>query len=59
MQQKMKHTFELMCPLYNSTGNRFSSLLQNVALAVWSLSTKLDQQVDIGLYLAEATAVRY
>ena len=59
LQMKMRHTFVLWCPLYNSIRDRFSFLFQNVSLGSLESFFQLDHQVDISLYLIKATALCY
>ena len=48
----------LECPLYNPIRDKFPSIFKNVVLG--SLKSFFhDHQVDISLYLTEATALRH
>ena len=51
--------FELECLQYNSIRDEFQSLFENVVL--WSLKSffQLDHDVNISLYLTEATPLRH
>ena len=51
--------FELECPMYNPIWDKFSSLFENVVLGSLKSFFQLDHQVDISLYLTEATALRH
>ena len=51
--------FVLECPLYNSIRDKFQSLFENVVLGSLKSFFQLDHQVDISLYLMEATALRH
>ena len=51
--------FVLECPLYDSIRDKFPSLFENVVLKSLKSFYKLDHQVDISLYLTEATALCY
>ena len=51
--------FVLECPLYNSIRDKFQSLFENVVLGSLKSFFQLDHQVDISLYLTEATALRH
>ena len=49
----------LECPLYNSTRDKFLSLFEIIVF--WSFESffQLDHQVDISLYLIEATTLHH
>ena len=49
--------FMLECPLYKPIRDKFPSLFENVVLGSLKYFFQLDHQVDISLYLKEATAL--
>jgi hypothetical protein len=51
--------FVLERPLHNSIRDEFSSLLENVVLGSLKSFFHLDHQVDIDLYLIEASALHH
>ena len=51
--------FVLECPLYNSIRDEFPSLFENVVLGSLKSFFHLIHQVDIGLYLTEASALHH
>jgi len=51
--------FVLECPLYSSIRDKFQSLFENIVLGSIKSFFQLDHQVDISLYLTEATALRH
>ena len=48
--------FVLECPLYNPIRHNFPSVFENVVLGNLKSFFQSDHQVDISLYLTEATA---
>ena len=50
--------FVLECSLYNPIGDKLPSLFENVVLESLMSFFRLDQQLDISLYLTEATTLR-
>ena len=51
--------FVLECPLYNPIRDQFPSLFENIVPGSLKFFFQLDQQVDVSLYLAEATALHH
>ena len=51
--------FMLECPLYNPVRDKFPSLFENVVLGKLKSFFQLDQQINISLYLMEATTLRH
>ena len=49
----------LECLLYKSIKNKFPSLFENVVLGSLKAFFQLDRQVDISLYLTEATTLHH
>jgi hypothetical protein len=45
--------------IYNSIRDKFSSLFANVFFKEFRVLLQLNHQIDITLYLAEVTALRY
>ena len=50
---------EVEYPLHNLVRDKFSSLFEDVILGSLKTFFQLDQQVDISLYLMEATTLRH
>jgi len=48
----------LECPLYKPIRDKFPILFENVVLGSLESFFQLDHQVDISLYLMEATALK-
>ena len=51
--------FVLECPLYNPIKNKFSSLFKEVIQESLKSFFQLDHQVNVSLYLTEATTLRH
>ena len=51
--------FMLECPMYNPIRDKFPSLFENVVPRSMKSFFRLDQQVNISLYLIEAIALRH
>jgi hypothetical protein len=51
--------FMLECPLDNSIRDKFPSLFENIVLESLKSYLQLDHQVDISLYLTEATILHH
>ena len=51
--------FMLKCPLYNPIRDKFPSLFENVVPRNLKSFFQSDQQINISLYLTEATALRH
>ena len=49
----------LKCPLYNPIRDKFPSLFENVVPRNLKSFFQSDQQINISLYLTEATALRH
>ena len=57
MQLRTRHTFVLVCPLYNFIRDKFISLYVNVSLDNLKSFFWLDHYIDINLCLMEATTL--
>ena len=49
----------LECPMYNPIRDKFPSLFENVVPRSMKSFCRLDQQVNISLYLIDAIALRH